>query len=134
MKTQKSLNYITLLIASGIVVNFGLFVINVNAYFSITAKTFQGKNLTVASFFDIFCLLILKYITIRYSRRSWDDNPILDHDNLLRMQQTLTELESCSRKQENCEMKLLTRSGGFSNDDFFYSKQRCIQLVTVLLY
>ena len=47
MKTQKSLNYITLLIASGIVVNFGLFVINVNAYFSITAKTFQGKALVV---------------------------------------------------------------------------------------
>jgi len=63
MKTQKSLNYITLLIASGIVVNFGLFVINVNAYFSITAKTFQGKGLTVTSYFDIFCLLVLEYIT-----------------------------------------------------------------------
>ena len=63
MKTQKSLNYITLLIASGIVVNFGLFVINVNAYFSITAKTFQGKGLTFPSFFDIFCLLVLEYIT-----------------------------------------------------------------------
>ena len=45
MKTQKSLNYITLLITSGIVVNFGLFIINVNAYFSITAKTFQGQSL-----------------------------------------------------------------------------------------
>ena len=46
-----------------IVVNFGLFVINVNAYFSITAKTFQGKGLTVTSYFDIFCLLVLEYIT-----------------------------------------------------------------------
>ena len=63
MKTQKSLNHITLLIASGIVVNFGLFVINVNAYFTLTAKTFQGKRITVVSFLH-FSAVFRTYIEL----------------------------------------------------------------------
>ena len=75
MKTQKSLNHITLLIASGIVVNFGLFVINVNAYFTLTAKTFQGKGLAVVSFLH-FMVVFRTYKLLYYSSqfsifRSW---------------------------------------------------------------